>query len=157
MSDTLEIKTKILDEQLTVDLCGPIDEDANFEKVLAYESNLYVFDFKNVTMMNSCGVREWINFIEKLPKQSTLVYMNCPQVVIEQINMVQGFMRAGARIDSFYAPYYSEQKDQVFPILLKTDQIQDGKAPKINDPETGEELEFDAIEAQYFNFIKQQK
>jgi anti-anti-sigma regulatory factor len=157
MSDTLEIKTKTLDDQLYIELCGPIDEDANFEHILAYENNLYVFDFQNISMMNSCGVREWINFIEDLPQGAKLIYKNCPQVLIEQINMVQGFMREGARIDSFYAPYYSEEKDQVFPILLKTEQVVQGKAPIIKHPETGEELEFDAIEAQYFNFIKQQK
>lgn len=157
MSDSLQIHTRLIENQLLVELSGQIDEDSDFSKVLSLNSSAYIFDFDKIKMMNSCGIREWINFIEKLPKSSQIIYCKCPQVVIEQINMVQGFLRPGARIDSFYAPYFSEQKDEVQKILLKTDQIISGKAPSITDPESGELLEFDAIEAQYFNFIKQQE
>lgn len=157
MSETLEIITKFLEDQLVVELSGQIDEDADFSKILAPNSSAYIFDFDKIKMMNSCGIREWINFIEKLPTQAQITYRKCPQVVIEQINMVQGFLRAGARIDSFYAPYYCAKKDEVIKILLKTDQVKNGKAPLMVDPEDQEVLEFDAIEAQYFNFIKQQE
>lgn len=157
MSEVLEIQTKFLENQLVVEFSGQIDEDSDFSKILSTNSSIYIFDFDKIKMMNSCGIREWINFIEKLPKEAQIIYRKCPQVVIEQINMVQGFLRTGARIDSFYAPYYSEQKDEVMKILLKTEQVQNGKAPMMTDPESQEELEFDAIEAQYFNFIKQQE
>lgn len=157
MSEALEVNVKMQDETIQVDLIGAIDEDSDFSRVLSSQNKLYVFNFEKVQMMNSCGVREWINFIEKLPDDSTLIYTNCPQVVIEQINMVQGFLKKGAKIDSFYAPYYKESSDEVQQVLLKTEQIENTKAPEIKDPETQEILEFDAIEAQYFNFINQQK
>lgn len=157
MSDNLEIHTKFLEDQLLIDLSGQIDEDSDFSRILSLNAANYIFDFENIKMMNSCGIREWINFIEKLPKEAKLTYRRCPQVVIEQINMVQGFLRPGAKIHSFYAPYFSEQKDEVMKILIKTEQVLNGKAPAAKDPLTGEVLEFDAIEAQYFNFIKQQE
>ena len=155
MSAELEIHTQLIEDQVVVELKGSIDEDSDFSKIESLEGKAYIFDFDKVEMINSCGVREWISFIEKLPENAKIIYKSCPQVVIEQINMVQGFIRKGARIDSFYAPYYSEEKDEVQSILLKASDIVDGKAPEMKDPNTGEVLEFDAIEAQYFNFLKQ--
>ena len=38
-------------------------------------------------------------------------------------------------------------------VLLKTDQIIDGKAPLMKN-DNGDELEFDGIEATYFKFLK---
>jgi anti-anti-sigma regulatory factor len=156
MSKGLEINTRILEKLFIVELVGSIDEDADFSKILSTSVEGYVFDFNKVSMMNSCGIREWINFIDELPESCSIVYRNCPQVVIEQVNMVQGFLKAGARIDSFYAPYYSEDRDEVVKVLLKTESVINSKAPEIKDSTTGETLVFDAIEAQYFNFIKQQ-
>lgn len=156
MTTGLEIHTRLMEKLLIVELNGQIDEDADFSKILSASAEGYVFDFDRISMMNSCGIREWINFIDQLPENVSIIYRNCPQVVIEQINMVQGFLRPGARIDTFYAPYYSEDRDCVEKILLKTEEIVNSKAPEYKDPDTGETLIFDAIEAQYFNFIKQQ-
>lgn len=155
MSDTLRLETQILDNKLVVEVIGQIDEDSVFEKILSIKQEIYVFNLEKVTLINSCGVREWIDFLEKLPAGSQIIYRNVPQIVVEQINMVQGFVRQGASIESFYAPYYNEKSDEVISILLDADKVRDGKAPSMKD-DSGNELEFDAIEAQYFNFIKQQ-
>lgn len=155
MSEKLAINTQILDGTAMVTLSGEIDEDSNFSKLESLSDAKYVFDFNDITMINSCGIREWITFIEKLDPKISIVYQRCPQVIIEQINMVHGFLRAGAQIESFYAPYFSEDEDKEYKILLKVDQIKDGKAPDMKSPDTGDDLEFDAIEEQYFNFLKQ--
>lgn len=155
MSDTLRLETQILDNKLVVEVFGQIDEDSVFEKILSIKQEIYVFNLEKVTLINSCGVREWIDFLEKLPAGCQIIYCNVPQIVVEQINMVQGFVKQGASIESFYAPYYNEKSDEVISILLDTDKVRDGKAPPMKD-DSGNELEFDAIEAQYFNFIKQQ-
>lgn len=130
---------------------GQIDEDFSADIILQNLKQILVFNFKGVTMINSCGVREWINLLEKI-SQSKVIYQECPQIVIEQINMVHGFVNENSKVESFYAPYFSEKKDSVVKILLKSSQIIDSKAPQIL--QDGEELEFDAIEAQYFQFLK---
>ncbi len=133
---------------------GNIDEDASFAEIEKVQEKEYVFDFDKVNMINSCGIREWIKFIEKLPKDAKIIYQKCPQIIIEQMNMVHGFIRQGASIESFYAPYYDEDSDTEHKILLKSSDIKDGKAPAVKSPESGKEMEFDAIEAQYFGFLK---
>ena len=154
MSGPLTLETQILDNKVEIKVSGQIDEDTSFEKILNIQQEVYIFDLDEVSLINSCGVREWINFLEKLPEKAQITYKNVPQIVVEQINMVQGFVRPGAKITSFYAPYYSENNDEVVKILLQTEEVVGGKAPTKS--QDGEELEFDAIEAQYFNFLNQQ-
>ena len=153
MSDKLNIEIKTRGDITKVLLSGQIDEDANFDIIKNVQGQIE-FDFDGINLINSCGVREWINFIESIERPDPIFYANCPQVVIEQINMVHGFIGKNTKVTSFYAPYYNEETDEVLKVLLTHDQIKDGKAPSMKS-ESGDELEFDAIEAQYFQFLKQ--
>jgi len=150
----LSINKQIHQDELYVELTGAIDEDADFKELLGLEQNKISFDFNGVTMINSCGIREWIRFIEKIPNKVSITYENCPQIIIEQINMVHGFFRPGAVIKSFYAPYFCENCQKEAKIHLKTEQVKNRKAPAVECPHCGsEETEFDAIESQYFAFL----
>lgn len=149
----LTINKQILQDELNVELIGAIDEDADFKELIGLEQKTINFDFDKVTMINSCGIREWIKFLEKIPEKTHIVYNSCPQIIIEQINMVHGFFRKGASINSFYAPYYCEKCGKESKVHLKSDQVKNRKAPKIECPKCGENMDFDAIEAQYFSFL----
>jgi anti-anti-sigma regulatory factor len=149
----LTINKQILQDELNVELIGAIDEDADFKELEGLEQKTMSFDFDKVTMINSCGIREWIKFLEKVPEAVHVIYRNCPQIIIEQINMVHGFFRSGASIESFYAPYYCESCGQENKIHLKSEQVKNRKAPKMECPKCAEEMDFDAIEAQYFSFL----
>jgi DNA-directed RNA polymerase subunit RPC12/RpoP len=149
----LTINKQILQDELNVELIGCIDEDADFKELVGLEQKTISFDFDKITMINSCGIREWIKFLEVIPEKTNIVYKSCPQIIIEQINMVHGFFRKGASIQSFYAPYYCESCGKENKIHLKADQVKNRKAPKMECPKCGEEMDFDAIEAQYFSFL----
>jgi len=140
-------------ELTTFKFSGSINEDFTYKNLIGDASAKYIFDLEGVTLLNSCGIREWIKFINELPENSQLEYHNCPTVVVLQMNMVKGFLTANAKVASFYAPYYDEEADEEVKILLTTDQVVDGKAPQIKNDD-GEELEFDGIEATYFKFLK---
>jgi anti-anti-sigma regulatory factor/DNA-directed RNA polymerase subunit RPC12/RpoP len=150
----LTINKQILQNELKVELIGAIDEDSDFKELLGLEQKTITFDFNQVSMINSCGIREWIKFLEQIPESSTVIYNNCPQIIIEQINMVHGFFRKGAVINSFYAPYFCEKCEKEAKIHLKAQQVKNKKAPKVDCPNCGApDMDFDAIEAQYFNFL----
>lgn len=149
----LTINKQILQDELNVELIGAIDEDADFKDLLGLEQQNISFDFNQVNMINSCGIREWIKFIEVIPEQTHIKYNNCPQIIIEQINMVHGFFRKGAEINSFYAPYYCEACGKEQKIHLEASQVKNRKAPNKECPTCGETMDFDAIEAQYFSFL----
>ncbi len=151
----LTINKQLLDGNLTVLLSGTIDEDADFAPLQGLDQPDVVFDFEKITLLNSCGIREWISFIAKLPERTRVTYRRCPQIIIEQINMVHGFFREGAVIESFYAPYYCEKCDKEAKLLLITGQIKGRKAPEMSCPHCGADgMEFDALPEQYFHFLK---
>lgn len=150
----LQINKQILQDELNVELIGAIDEDSEFKELLGLEQKRISFDFNQVNMINSCGIREWIKFLEKIPAATTVTYNNCPQIIIEQINMVHGFFRQGASINSFYAPYFCESCDKEVKVHLTADKVKNRKAPKMECSKCGSDMEFDAIESQYFSFLR---
>lgn len=153
MSSQLTIKVEDQNGQTIVHFHGQIDEDADFSQVDLSSKNSIVFDLQNVTHLNSCGIREWIKFQEHSVQGKKVIYRNCPQVVVEQMNIVKGFVIENGIVESFYAPYYNEEADEEVKVLMRPEQVIDGKAPAVKSAE-GVELEFDDIEAQYFSFIK---
>lgn len=155
MNGSLEIKTKVEGSKVIAELKGAIDEDADFSKIKELGGlDSYEFNFEDINSINSCGVREWTNFVSSLGKTTEIRYLNCRQIIIEQINMVHGFIPENASIESFYAPYFCEDLDKEYKILLKASEIVDKKAPTVKCPDGDHKMEFDAIEGQYFSFIK---
>lgn len=149
----LTLNKQVLQDELNVELIGSIDEDADFKELTGLVQKVINFDFEKVTMINSCGIREWIKFLENVPESTKIVYRNCPQIIIEQINMVHGFFRKGASIESFYAPYYCEACGKESKVLLNSNQVLSRKAPKIACNTCKKDMDFDAIPAQYFSFL----
>lgn len=149
----LTINKQILQDELHVELIGSIDEDADFKDIQGLAQKSISFDFNQVSMINSCGIREWIKFLEGIPERTIVSYHNCPQIIIEQINMVHGFFRKGASINSFYAPYFCESCNKEQKIHLKASDVKNRKSPKVECPKCSNGMDFDAIETQYFNFL----
>jgi hypothetical protein len=140
-------------EDTRITLSGHINEDSDLGEMLNLQGEELILDLKEINLINSCGIRDWIEFQKSNFNFDVVVYKNCPQVIIEQMNIVAGFIHPQGKIESFYAPYYSESNDEEIKVLLTPSEVVDGKAP-IKKTDSGEELEFDDIEAQYFNFLK---
>jgi len=138
---------------------GCIDEDFHCENLVSKNPAELHIDFNDVKVINSCGIREWVNFIEKLGPAVPIKYNNCPQIIVQQINMVDGFLSANASVETFFAPYFCEECDSEHVILLKGSDVATGAAPtqKCPDCNASEDMEFDAIEKQYFHFLEIKK
>jgi hypothetical protein len=141
---------------LTLSIEGSINEDLQIDKLNELSGTEIRIDMDKVKMINSCGIREWIRMIEKFGTSVSIEYQNVPQIVIQQMNMIAGFLSKNAKVLTFYAPYFIEDLDQEKQILLNASDIQNGKAPKKTTVVDGTEyeLDFDAIEEQYFRFLK---
>lgn len=132
---------------------GQINEDSDFTSFENLKGDKLILNLRNVTHINSCGIRDWVEIQKKYFNFSKVIYQECPQVIIEQMNIVSGFIHANGEIESFYAPYYNEEKDEEVKILLTPSEVSNSKAPSKKDAD-GNELEFDDIEIQYFSFLK---
>lgn len=136
---------------------GHIDEDASFAGLEFGPENQIIFDLQEVSAINSCGIREWINWIRTAPSGSQIIYKNCPKVIVDQINMVAGFLPDNAKVESFYVPYYCESSgNEKMVLFTEGKEFKDGEVfppEDIKDDETGEFMEMDVIEAKYFKFL----
>lgn len=150
---SLKILVDEVDSELKVTLEGQINEDSNFDSLKNLKGDKITINFKNIEHINSCGIRDWIELQKNHFHFKKINYEQCPQIIIEQMNIVAGFVHEKGEIKSFYAPYYSESEDKEYKLLLSPSEVVDGKAP-VKKNQNGEELEFDEIEAQYFNFLK---
>lgn len=144
-------------DSLVLSFEGSVDEDAVFSNIQPEGANKLVIDLEKITSINSCGIREWIKWIKALPATSKITYKNCPKVIVDQINMVSGFLPENAQVESFYVPYFSEDSGNEKMVLFKRGkEFSDSgvNAPEeIKDEETGDIMEMDVIEAKYFKFL----
>ena len=114
-------RTQETAEGLEVFFAGKIDENMQFSTVKVPPAQIMIFDFADVLMINSIGIREWVRWIRQLPGNVIMKFRRCPRAVVEQINILEGFLPKGARVESFFVPYYCEKCDQTHNVLYEKD------------------------------------
>jgi hypothetical protein len=158
----LQVELLAAADQLYVRFVGTIDEDLNFAHLLdpiigshALKLNL---DLEKVNRINSCGVREWLLFIQELQSQMAVRFVRVSEAFVKQINLIQGMLGPkGAPVLTFAAPYFCEQCDARHVIALKAEEVDPtGKplrAPIRNCPRCSKPMSFDAMESEYLSFL----
>ncbi len=138
-----------------VNLIGIIDEDTDFSTLLKLKNSPVIFNFKEVTSINSCGIRTWVNFIKELTG-STLEFTECPPLIVRQMNMVPSFI-GNATVNSVFVPYVCDGCDHEQNLLVSvTDYKKGGPIAETIQCENckSEEMEMDGNAKQYFAFAK---
>ena len=151
-----ELKIDKSNPEYKVKIAGVIDEDADFGPHDLSGAAKVIVDTGSVKSINSCGIREWIKWIGTAGDVG-VEYFECPKIIVDQINMVQGFLPKKGRVQSFFVPFYSEALDQEKNVLFVhgKEYSDEGlvSTPEIKDEE-GNEMEMDVVEAKYFKFLK---
>lgn len=143
--------------KLALKIAGEVDEDANFQPVDTGEFTSVVLDLGDITAINSVGIREWIKWIKSFPANVNIAVRRCPKIIVDQINMVAGFLPSAAVVESFFVPYYSEATGSEKMILFEKDkEFGNGEVtpPAEVKDDSGEVMDMDVIEAKYFKFLK---
>jgi anti-anti-sigma regulatory factor len=158
------LEADIQDGNVLVRVSGTVNEDLEFSVVFDLLQNLgasvqvVLFDLAQITSMNSCGIRSWILFIEKVQQKYSSGFLAANEVFIEQASIAPNMLgKPGTPVHSFEVPYYCEKCDERF---LKTVKFEDVKiddtgfvCPKEKCQICSAELKFDALEEEYLNFI----
>lgn len=143
--------------RLILRISGGVDEDANFQPVDMGALKSMVLDVEGVTAINSVGIREWIKWTKGFPSGLQIMIRRCPKIIVDQINMVAGFLPPATVIESFFVPYYSEGTGAEKMVLFENGKEFKGgdlHAPAEIKDDSGEVMEMDVIEAKYFKFLK---
>ena len=157
-NEKLKLKKKSIPEQKTCYLkfSGSITEETVFDSLLGLPEPILIFDMEELSMINSCGIRSWILFLDSVSKvKEKLIYWNCPVFLVEQFNMVHGFIPKNSVVESFKAPFFCSTCDESKSVLIKTADTKRGsQIPEQVCSKCSTAMEFDAFEDQFFEFLK---
>lgn len=143
-----------------VKLSGVIDEDNELADLTdKIPGDMVVIEIGEVERINSCGVRDWVNWLSALEaKGAEIVLVKCSPAIVAQINLVNNFTGNGS-VKSFYVPYFCPECDEEKVLLSETAEM--GPAP--HEPPVcrcdGCDLvmDFDDMPDSYFAFLSSQK
>jgi anti-anti-sigma regulatory factor len=142
-----------------VKLAGVIDEDNELgDLVDRIPSGTAVIDLGEVERINSCGVRDWVNWLSRLEGQKTRVVMvECSPAIVAQINLVNNFTGSGV-VKSFFVPYFCPECDEEKVLLVEASDM----GPPPHEPPTCRcdecdlVMDFDDMPDSYFAFLSNQ-
>ncbi|HEX2688858.1 MAG TPA: hypothetical protein VHN14_19680 [Kofleriaceae bacterium] len=143
-----------------VKLGGVIDEDNELadlaEKI---PTGTAVIDLGEIERINSCGVRDWVNWLSKLENNGTRsVLVECSPAIVAQINLVNNFTGNGV-VKSFYVPYFCPECDEEKVLLVETTDMgaSPHEPPTCRCDECDLVMDFDDMPDSYFAFLSNQK
>ena len=142
----------------TVEFFGEIDENSDFAELRRRLKGAVVFHIADVRRINSCGVREWVNFVRDLPSVTDLTFTHCSPAIVTQLNMIYNFRgRAGVR--SFFAPYICEgcghEEEKLLDVQSQFPSGNVGDVPDFKCEQCGEPMEFDDLPERYLSFLSE--
>jgi hypothetical protein len=135
-------------------LSGIIDENADlsFFAALSGPTRLHL---RAVRRINSFGVRSWIDAVRRVPPDVAFELVECSPAVIDQTNMVAGFLGHG-HVKSFYAPMLCPtcgfEKDELFETETYR---RTGRLREVLCPECGSVMQVDDLEEHYLLFARE--
>ena len=136
-------------------IAGVIDENADLSPMVRLGQRPIRVHLRGVRRINSFGVRAWMDAIRRVPITAKLSFVHCPPPVVDQCNMVSGFLGHG-RLESFYAPMTCAECDEQIDQLFETAacRANGGKLPVTPCPRCGRPMEVDDLEEQYLLFVR---
>jgi hypothetical protein len=139
----------------TLRLHGVIDEHADLG-FLAHVTGHIRLNLRGVRRINSYGVRAWIEHVRRVPQDTQIEFVECPPPVVDQMNMVSGFLGRG-KVTSFYAPMACERCDVEEDHLFQVADCHKagGKLPAVACSSCGKPMEVDDLEDQYLLFVRE--
>jgi anti-anti-sigma regulatory factor len=130
---------------------GIIDEQANLAALMRAEANQVEIDLGGVKRINSYGVRLWMNAMRELQVPGVRVtFVNCPPHVIDQVNMVHGFL-GNAHVGSFVAPRVCDDCDEHADQQVDMGALREAKGvlPEMACPRCTRPMELDDVDHKY--------
>jgi len=140
-------------------LGGVIDEDNELGALNdQIDSPDVVIDVGGVERINSCGVRDWVNWLGGIESRpSRVVLVRCSPAIVAQINLVSNFA-GGSFVKSFYIPYFCSECDQEKVMLSEAAELGEAphQPPVCRCDECDLVMEFDDMADSYFAFLAHQ-
>lgn len=153
---------KIEIDRTVMVLEGWLDERAELPELDEPVKGDLVLDLKGITLVNSLGVRNWIQWFKVLKVQRDVKLIHCSPAVLKQANTLQGFLSDRTKIESVFVPYFCEDCGREDQLLVNIAKVGDpvhitAAPPELKCSSCGMKMELDLIESQYLTFMQKHK
>ena len=160
MSKKFYLGANTVEDVTFLKVSGVVDEDNALARSLKkIDGKTVIIDLSGVVRINSCGVRDWVNWLNDLAAvEKKLILVRCSPCIVNQINLVNNFVGTGM-VKSFFAPFYCPKCDIEQQKLLQVEDFASMTRPVAPGArgdgcnEAQCQMEFDDIEEAYFAFI----
>ena len=155
MPPKLQAVLQTHDDVTYVRLTGLIDEDSGLETLIdRIPPGMAVLDLGGIRRINSCGVRDWMDWLAALEaNQVQFVLVECPPAIIAQVNMIDAFLRGGV-VRTMQAPFVCPDCGDERTVTLDTRTLGDAPAaPSCECATCHVAMEFDEVAESYFAFL----
>ncbi len=151
--------------QIVVTMTGPIGESTPLFSTPIGDAKELVLEMTDVTYINSIGVKHWIMWTLRIPKNCLVKIINAPLVIVSQANTVVGFLSRTMQIESFRIPYACEdcgfeemhvaQRGREYQYPTATEPKKIAVVPELPCPKCGKgKLEPDIFIEKTFKFLE---
>ncbi len=140
---------------LTIRLSGSIEETVNLEEMVGAVPAEVRVDCKEITRINSVGVKGWIKYFQSLQNKNVkLTFFQASTAIVEQINLISNFVCGGA-VESIYVPFACTNCKAELIALFRTADINPNsiQLPELKCTKCSGKAVFDDIEEEYFSFL----
>ncbi len=151
----LTIKKTQNGDTLSILLSGSIEENVDFETQIGPTPASVVVNCKEVTRINSVGVKGWIKYFQALSTKGVkLKFDQCSTAIVEQINLISNFL-AGGEVVSLFVPYACGQCGAELAALYRAEDLKKStNVPPVKCSKCQGEAVFDDLPDEYFGFLK---
>jgi len=150
-------------QDITVTFRGMLDENAlelpHFSQPITGRVYLKLGE---LTLINSLGCRKWVQWVrDEMKAKQGVFLLECNPAVVNQLNILEGFIPEGSTIESFYVPYFCESCGYDTVVLFENnkDYIEGVESPLMRSPDEAHcpscqgAMALDAVKARYFKFL----
>ena len=145
---------ELAESSARIAISGEISEETDFSTMLGQTRPTLVLDLGSVARVNSCGIREWLEFVRAIEEKNVnLVLECCPPGIVAQLNMISNFTGSRGSVRSVFAPYYCSACHVEHLLLIE---LPKERAVELDEgppcPECGANMEFEDIPETYLQF-----
>lgn len=149
---------------IKVEIEGSLGETSIFFTMPIKDTTEIVVNMEKMTYMNSVGVKNWIVWTMKIPRNCTVRLLNAPVLIAAQGSTIQGFMTPNIMLESVRIPYACDEcgfekfelahVNKEYFYKTPTHSAKIALAPKLMCPKcNAETLELDIIPEKTFRFL----
>lgn len=132
-----------------------VDENTRLPEVKIPAGENLEIDLGYLKLMNSAGIRHWIQWLTPLTRANRVQLIHCPLIFVNLSAIVVDVVPAGASVRSFTLNYFCDETDEEIRVLFQSQ----GNDSEFNIPEkivdpSGSIFEFDGLFSKTFARFK---